>query len=99
MGYPETGFIRIAAFRKRPPMTSTLHDPGYRAFVAHLVDLRRAAGVTQADLAMRMGKPQSFVSKSERFERRVDPEEFRQFVVALGRDPVREFEVVSRKLA
>lgn len=80
-------------------MTSTLHDPSYRAFVEHLVELRRAAGITQADLARHMGKPQSFVSKSERFERRIDPSEFRQFVLALGRDPVREFGAVSRKLA
>lgn len=99
MGYPETGSTGVAAFRKRPSMTSTLHDPNYRAFVEHLVDLRRTLGVTQAELARRLGKPQSFVSKSERFERRVDPAEFRQIVIVLGRDPVTEFQVVSHKLA
>ena len=72
-------------------MTSTLHDANYRAFVAHLTALRTSLGVTQADLAQRLGKPQSFVSKTERFERRIDPEEFRAIAAALGADPAREF--------
>lgn len=80
-------------------MTSTLHDPDYRAFVAHLIELRRDQGVTQAVLAQKLGKPQSFVSKSERFERRIDPAEFRLIVFALGHDPAEEFARVVRKLA
>lgn len=78
-------------------MTSTLHDANYRAFVAHLTTLRMSLGVTQADLAQRLGKPQSFISKTERFERRIDPEEFRAIAAALGADPALEFgRVVSQ---
>lgn len=75
-------------------MTSTLHDPEYRAFVERLITLRKEAGLTQAALAAKIGKPQSFVSKSERYERRIDPAEFCLLVAAMGRDPVVEFAVV-----
>ena len=89
----------MSPFASGFPMTSTLHDPAYRVFVSHLVALRREKGVTQATLAARLGRPQSFVSKSERFERRIDPAEFRQIIVALGCDPVEQFAAVVRKLA
>jgi ribosome-binding protein aMBF1 (putative translation factor) len=47
------------------------------------------AGVTQQQLADRIGKPQSFVSKYERGERRVDLVEFLAIAEALGLDPCR----------
>lgn len=80
-------------------MTSTLHDPNYRAFVSHLAGLRVQLGVTQAELAKRLGKPQSFVSKAERFERRIDPGEFRAIALALGVNPADEFKDVSDRLS
>ena len=80
-------------------MASTLHDPAYRAFITHLVHLRTRAGITQAELALRLGKPQSFVSKTERFERRIDPGEFRSIVLALGGDPGTEYQAVNLRLA
>jgi transcriptional regulator with XRE-family HTH domain len=79
-------------------MTSTLHDEEYRAFIIRLIALRKATGVTQAQLAARIGKPQSYVSKSERFERRVDPAEFRLIVLALGHDPAAVFAEISEHL-
>lgn len=78
-----------------PPLT----DPAYRAFVAHIVALRRRLGVTQVQLAERLGKPQSYVSKSERYERRLDPAEWRAWVLAIGADPAAEFAAVSAALA
>lgn len=72
-------------------MSSTLYDDDYRVFVRHLIELRRSVGVTQQELADRLGKPQSYVSKSERFERRLDVAEFRKIVTALGGDPVDEY--------
>lgn len=80
-------------------MTSTLTDPAYRAFVRHLVDRRRGLGVSQGELARRLGRLQSYVSKTERFERRMDPAEFRAFALALGVDPAEEFATVSAALA
>ena len=72
-------------------MTSTLHDASYRAFASHLTAKRLELHVTQVNLAGRLGKPQSYVSKIERFERRMDPAEFAAIARALGLDPVAEF--------
>ncbi|WP_433935606.1 helix-turn-helix domain-containing protein [Brevundimonas diminuta] len=49
--------------------------------------MRKAAEITQVELAERLGKPQSFVSKVERGERRLDVIEFCQVSEALGCDP------------
>lgn len=79
-------------------MSSTLNDPAYRAFVTHLAGLRIAAGLSQRQLAERMGRHYSWIAKSERFERRLDPAEFRAIVLALGGDPAAEFAAVSAVL-
>jgi transcriptional regulator with XRE-family HTH domain len=44
----------------------------YQQFLSRLREARRQAGLTQAEVAERLGKPQSFVSKCESGERRVD---------------------------
>ena len=67
---------------------SALRDPQYRKAISLLVTSRHSAGVSQADLAATLSKPQSFVSKYERFERRLDVIEFGRILRALGLDPV-----------
>src|SRR5437660_3291076 len=62
-----------------------LSDPGYRFFLDRLVEARRAAGLTQRDVAERLGKPQSYVSKCETGERRVDVIELDQLSAIYGR--------------
>jgi transcriptional regulator with XRE-family HTH domain len=52
-----------------------------------LVQARRDAGLTQVALAKKLGRPQSFVSKFERGERRLDVAEFLDIARALGLDP------------
>lgn len=44
--------------------------------------MRLDAGLTQADLAQRLDKPQSFVAKVETQERRLDVIEFVKWMVA-----------------
>ncbi len=51
---------------------------------ALLKRLRRDAGLRQVDLAARLGQPQSFVSKLESGERRLDVLELRQLCKILG---------------
>lgn len=51
-----------------------------------LKGLRRDAGMTQTELAKRLGKPQSYVSKVERRERLLDPVELRWWCRELGCD-------------
>ena len=52
-----------------------------------LVQARRDASLTQVALAKKLGRPQSFVSKFERGERRLDVAEFLEVARALGIDP------------
>lgn len=86
--------VEAAAF-----MASALTESSYRAFVLRLIALRRQAGLTQRELAARLGRQQSYVNKTERFERRIDPSEFMTIVRALGFDPVEEFGVVVAELS
>jgi transcriptional regulator with XRE-family HTH domain len=51
-----------------------------KAVGQRLRQARRDAGLTQAQVAEILGKPQSYVSKSERAERRIDMDEFVQFI-------------------
>jgi transcriptional regulator with XRE-family HTH domain len=56
----------------------------YAAFLRKLRDARAATGLSQAAVARRLGKPQSFVSKCESGERRVDVVELKAFAKAYG---------------
>lgn len=60
-----------------------------------LREVRAEAGLRQVDLAERIGQPQSFVSKYESGERRLDPLELREVCKAAGislEEFVRRFE-------
>ena len=50
-------------------------------------EMRLAAGLTQAHLAGRLDRPQSFVAKYEGGERRLDVVEFMEVAEAIGFDP------------
>ena len=61
-----------------------LHHPDYVVFIDLLRSVRAELGITQVQLAERLGIDQSTVSKIERGERRVDIAELRRIVNALG---------------
>jgi transcriptional regulator with XRE-family HTH domain len=61
-----------------------LHTPRYRRFVELLKVARAQAGLTQAEVARRLGKPQSWVAKCEGRERRVDFVEAEDLAVTYG---------------
>jgi len=65
-------------------LVRSLHTHHYKTYVTVLVDARRRASLTQQVLAHRLKKPQSFVSKYERGERRLDIPEFLAITRALG---------------
>ncbi|MBZ9726889.1 helix-turn-helix domain-containing protein [Mesorhizobium sp. CO1-1-11] len=48
---------------------------------------RKDAGITQAELGRRIGQRQTFVSKFELGERRLDVAEFMEVSRAIGADP------------
>jgi transcriptional regulator with XRE-family HTH domain len=68
-------------------LPSSVFTQRHQEFIQFLVEARKAAGVTQVELAVRLDRPQSFVSKVERGERRIDVIEFCQVAEALGHDP------------
>lgn len=80
-------------------MPSSIFADRYGAMVAVLRQARRDAGVTQVQLAEKLMRPQSYVSKVERHERRVDPVEFYDWAVALELDPIELFAKLARTLA
>ena len=52
-----------------------------------LKSARMQAGSTQTDLAVRLGKPQSYVSKFGRGDHSIDLAELLQITRAIGSDP------------
>ena len=56
----------------------------YAKFLDVLVEARKAADLSQQGLANKLGRPQSFVSKYERGERRLDVIEFLHVANAIG---------------
>lgn len=62
-----------------------------------LADARRGAGLTQMALANKLGRPQSFVSKFERGERRLDVIEFLDVARALRVDPAQIIADLERR--
>lgn len=59
----------------------------YRALIEGLVTARKKKGITQQELAKKLGKPQSYVSKFENGERRLDVIEFVEIIKAIGLSP------------
>ena len=73
-------------------MPNPIHGPKYQVFRQMLLDARKEKGLQQVEVAERLGKTQSFVSKYERGERRLDFCEFIEIVAALEIDPVKFIE-------
>lgn len=69
-------------------MPNPMHDPQYSVFRALLVELRERRSLTQVEIATRLGKHQSYVSKFERGERRLDIVEMIAVAKALETDPI-----------
>jgi Predicted transcriptional regulator with C-terminal CBS domains len=65
-------------------LAATLHDPRYKVLIRALTDARRAAGLSQQDLAELLGRPQSYIGKLETFERRLDALELFDLLSALS---------------
>jgi len=55
------------------------HSPEYRDFLVRLRKARKDAGLTQSEVANKLGREQSYVSKCESGERRVDITELVEF--------------------
>ena len=76
-------------------MDKSLHSREQRILLNVLREMRAKRNLRQADVAKKLGRPQSFVSKYESGERRLDVLELRYVCGALGTtlaEMVRELE-------
>lgn len=68
-------------------MASMTQRHMYESLQKALVEARQSKGLTQTEIAVRLGKPQSFVSKYESGERRLDVVEFIEVCQVLSIKP------------
>lgn len=61
----------------------TIYNPSYQSLIEYLIELRKQQGLTQANLAQKLDKPQSYVAKIEGCERKLDVLEFVEICQAL----------------
>ena len=60
-------------------MDKSIHSTKYKTVLQNLIKARHESGLMQVDVAEKLKKPQSFVSKVERGERRLDIVELEAF--------------------
>jgi transcriptional regulator with XRE-family HTH domain len=65
-------------------MEKSIFSKSYKIFLGRLRAARQNAKLSEAAVAIRLRKTQSFVSKCERGERRIDVIELRSFCKAIG---------------
>jgi transcriptional regulator with XRE-family HTH domain len=70
-------------------MQKSVHTKEYKALRAELRAIREKAGLSQRDLAAKLGVPHSWVAKVEAGERRIDVIELDWFAAACGEDAAR----------
>lgn len=68
-------------------MPRSRHSPRYTRLKELLVRARADAGLSQVEVAARLGRPQSFVSKYESGERGLDVVELIEVCAVLGFSP------------
>jgi transcriptional regulator with XRE-family HTH domain len=76
-------------------VAKSLYTDRQTRLLAALVSHRKAAGLTQTRLAETLKKPQSYVAKYERGERRLDVIEFLDIAAALGVEPADLLEAIQ----
>lgn len=65
--------------------SGSLHSKQYRRFLTRLRQARAEAGLTQVELANAVGRSQTWLSKCELGERRIDVVELADLAEALGK--------------
>ncbi len=64
---------------------SATHRPEYQELLKRLRRARKDAGLTQVEVAEALGRPQSYLTKCELGERRIDPIELQEFALLYGK--------------
>lgn len=79
-------------------MPKSVFSDAHKIVVETLVSARKEAGLRQVELAQRIGKDQTYISRIEQGQRRVDVLEFYALARAMGCDPVALYETLVRQL-
>ena len=66
------------------------HHRDYKTFLSRLRNARKQSGLTQSEAAQKLKKKQSYISKCESGERRVDIAELKEFA-KVYRKPISYF--------
>ena len=77
-------------------MAGAINTPAYRRFLELLIAFRKERGVSQLQVAQRLGRHSTWVSKSELGERRLDPVELTILAEAMGVEADELFALVKR---
>jgi transcriptional regulator with XRE-family HTH domain len=78
-------------------MPKTITSPTQKKLAAMLVELRKAAGLRQIDLASKLGVYQSWVTHLESGQRRVDVVELIELGRIMGFDPAEVVRKLSKR--
>ena len=74
----------------------TIYQAKYSALIERLIAARRNAGLTQAEIAKILDKPQSYVAKIEGKDRKLDVMEFVELCETIGQEPSELIKVIQR---
>ncbi len=67
-------------------MSKSIYSKDYRNVIDKLKKARLGAGLKQSDVAQKLKRPQSYISKIERGERRIDISELKELVKIYKKD-------------
>ncbi len=67
-------------------MNKSVYTKDYKEIIERLKTGRIEAGLAQQEVADKLGKPQSYISKIESGERRLDVAEIKKFAVIYKKD-------------
>ena len=67
-------------------MSSSLYSKEHKNIVQKLIKARREAGIDQVDVAKKLGKSQSYLSKIESGQRKIDVIQLQKFAKFYNKD-------------
>lgn len=85
LGYPGQGYSVLPPMEHGKRRPSATYTSEYRYMLGRMREARKQAGLTQVEVAKALGRPQSYVTKCELGERRIDPVELQRFAKLYGK--------------
>jgi len=80
------GIFYSRIYNKNKNMVKSIYSKEYRKTIERLKKARQESGLKQNEVAKKLGRPQSYISKIERGERRIDITELKQLAKIYKKD-------------